>query len=114
MLFIQPLALQFSDYDWHAVPSTVSPLRCQSAQHLADAGSGAPVTIATPFPAENKITWFMFYIRKSARQPVQTRATTQETPPHLAVLINADHHKSELHTHYIRDRLGIQTKTPAA
>ena len=73
----------------------------------------SPVT--PPFATENKIIWFMFYIRNSARQPVQTRATTQETPPHLAVLINGDHlHKSEFHTNYIRDRLGIQTKTPAA
>jgi hypothetical protein len=57
----------------------------------------------------------MFYTRNSARQPVQTRATTQQTPPHSAVIINADHlHKSELHTNYIRDRLGIQTKPPAA
>ena len=48
----------------------------------------------TPFVTENKIIWFTVYIRNSARQPVQTKATTQEMPPHLAVLINADH----LHT----------------
>ena len=113
MLFIHLLALQFSDYDWHAVPSTVSSLLCH---HHSTWQMHAPVhrsPVATPFATENKIIWFMFYTRNSARQPVQTRATTQQTPPHSAVSINADHlHKSELHTNYIRDRLAIQTKNP--
>jgi hypothetical protein len=51
--------------------------------------------VATPLATENKIIWFIVYIRNSARQPIQTKATTQETPPHLAVLINADHLHNE-------------------
>jgi hypothetical protein len=51
--------------------------------------------IAIPFATENKIIWFIVYIRNSARKPAKTRAITQQTAPHLALLINADHLHNE-------------------
>jgi hypothetical protein len=66
--------------------------------------------VATPIATGNKVICFMVYIRNSACQPVQTKATTQKTPPYLAVLINADHlhnEKSELHTNYVT---GLESK----
>ena len=69
-----------------------------SACHETSCKMQTPVhqsPVATPFATENKIIWYMIYIRDSARQPVQTRTTTQRTPPHLAVQIKAHHLRNE-------------------